>query len=55
MDDGAAAHFVGRRFFEAVSSRPKAKVYRVFHNGGRAVEEEIETHFLGVARTGKVG
>jgi len=36
LDDCAAAHFVGRRFFEAVSSRPDAKVYRVFRRGRQA-------------------
>jgi peptidase E len=49
MDDGAAAHFVGRRLVGAVSSRPQAKVYRVYRCGRRAVEDEIETRFLGVA------
>jgi peptidase E len=49
MDDGAAAHFVGRRFVEAVSSRPQAKVYRVDRCGGRAREEVVETRYLGIA------
>jgi len=55
MDDGAAGHFVGRRFFEAVNSRVGAKVYRVFRRGRQAVEEQVETRFLGVARAGRVG
>jgi peptidase E len=55
MDDGAAAHFVGRKFFEAVSSRPNAKVYRVFRRGRRAVEEVVDTRFLGVASGKRVG
>lgn len=49
MDDGTAAHFVGRRFVEAVSSRPLAKVYRVYRRGRHAAEEVLETRFLGVA------
>jgi len=49
MDDGAAAHFVGRQLVEAVSSRPQAKVYRVYRRGRQAVEEVVETRFLGVA------
>jgi len=55
MDESAAAHFVGRRFFEAVSSRPNAKVYRVFRRGRRAVEEVMGTRFLGVASGKQVG
>jgi dipeptidase E len=55
LDDCAAAHFVGRRFFEAVSSRPNAKAYRVFRRGRRAVEEAIPTRFLGVASGKRVG
>jgi dipeptidase E len=55
LDDCAAAHFVGRRFFEAVSSRPNAKVYRVFRRGRQALEQAIDTRFLGVASGKRVG
>ena len=55
MDDGAAAHFVGRRFAEAVSSRPRAKAYRVVRCGRRVVEEVLPTRFLGVASHRRVG
>jgi peptidase E len=55
LDDCAAVHFIGRRFFEAVSSRPNAKVYRVFRRGQQAVEEVIDTRFLGVASGKRVG
>src|SRR5439155_5456532 len=34
-DDGAAIHFVGRRILRCVSSRPKAKCYRVYRKNGR--------------------
>jgi dipeptidase E len=54
LDDCAAVYFIGRRLVEAVSSRPKAKAYRVFRRGRRAVEEEIETRFLGVASRARV-
>jgi len=54
LDDCAAAHFVGRRFVEAVSSRPQAKAYRVVRVGRRVVEEVIPTRFLGVASSAKV-
>ena len=55
MDDGAAAHFVGRRFAGGVSSRLKAKVYYVCRKGRRAFEEVLETRFLGVASRAPVG
>jgi dipeptidase E len=55
LDDCAAAHFVGRRFVEAVSSRPQAKAYRVVRVGKRVVEEIIPTRFLGVASDTGVG
>ena len=49
LDDGVGVHFVGRRLAEVVSSRPRAKAYRVFRRGGRAIEQVIDTRFLGVA------
>ncbi len=55
LDDYAGAHFVGRRFVEAVSSRPQAKAYRVVRVGRRVVEEVIPTRFLGVASGAGVG
>jgi len=55
LDDCAAAHFVGRRFVEAVSSRPQAKAYRMVRVGRRVVEEVIPTRFLGVASGTRVG
>jgi peptidase E len=54
LDDRAAAHFVGQRFVEAVSSRPGAKVYRVFRRGRHAMEEVVKTQFLGVASHAQV-
>jgi peptidase E len=55
LDDYTAAHFVGRRFVEAVSSRPQAKAYRVVRVGKRIVEEVLPTRFLGVASGTRVG
>jgi len=46
-DDGAALHFVGSELVGAVSSRPKAKAYRVALRDGDVAEEEIPTRFLG--------
>jgi dipeptidase E len=47
LDDGAAAHFVGVRFAEAVSSRPEAHAYRVRLVDGKAVQTLIPTRYLG--------
>jgi peptidase E len=41
LDDGAAAHFVGRKLLRVVSSRPKAGAYRVQRRGREAVEVEL--------------
>lgn len=46
-DDGAALHFVGNDFTEAVSARPGALAYRVELRDGAAVEEALPTRFLG--------
>jgi len=47
LDDGTAAHFVGTRFAEAVSSRPEARVYRVRLVDGKVVQRLIPTRHLG--------
>jgi dipeptidase E len=46
-DDGAALHFVGRRLHAVVSSRPKARGWRIERRGGRVVETALPTRFLG--------
>jgi peptidase E len=46
-DDGAAAHFVNDQLFQAISSRPSAKLYKVYKENGRVVEKSIETQYLG--------
>jgi dipeptidase E len=46
-DDGVALHFVNSRLVEAVSSRPKARAYRVCLVHGKVVEEPIPTRYLG--------
>jgi dipeptidase E len=38
LDDGAAAHFIGRRLSHIVSSRPQARGYEVRRYGSRSVE-----------------
>jgi dipeptidase E len=47
LDDGAAVHFVGTRFAEAVSSRPEARVYRVRLLDGKVIEAPMPTRYLG--------
>ncbi|MBT2640685.1 peptidase E [Bacillus sp. ISL-41] len=46
-DDGAALHFIDEELIKAVSSRPEAKVYRVWETDGKAQEEEVKTIYLG--------
>lgn len=46
-DDGAALHFKGRNFVGAVSSRPRARAYRVAQREGAIVEDTLETRYLG--------
>jgi peptidase E len=45
-DDGAAVHYVGRRFHAAVASRPGASVYRVERVGRAVVESVVPTRLL---------
>jgi len=51
LDDGAAAHFVGTRLNEIVSSRPKARAFRVALRNGAVVEKALPVRYLG--RRGK--
>ena len=46
-DDGAAAHFIDEKLVCSVSSRPTAKVYRVFLSHGKLKEETLNTKYLG--------
>ncbi len=46
-DDGAALHFIGTELAEVVTSRPKAKAYRVEKDGESIVETELRCRFLG--------
>lgn len=41
LDDGVAAHFVGRRLHRVVSCRPTAQAYEVHHNGSKSVEVKL--------------
>jgi len=47
LDDGAAAHFVGTRLDEIVSSRRKARAMRVELRRGVVVETPIPVRYLG--------
>jgi dipeptidase E len=46
LDDGAAAHFVGTRLKEVVSSRPKARAMRVALSKGAVVEKALPVRYL---------
>jgi dipeptidase E len=48
-DDGAAVHFVGKTFKEAVTSRANAAAYRIEASGDQVVEERLATRYLGLA------
>ena len=46
-DDGVALHYEGTRLMRAVSSKPRAKAYRVRRLRDRAAETRIPTNYLG--------
>jgi dipeptidase E len=46
LDDGAAAHFVGTKLKEVVSSRPKARAFRVTLTKGAVVEKALPVRYL---------
>jgi hypothetical protein len=50
LDDGAAAHFVGTRLKEIVSSRPKARAIRVALSKGAVVEMVLSVRYLGMGK-----
>jgi dipeptidase E len=45
-DDGVAMHFIDDRLAHVVSSRPRARGYRVTRSGQRAVERRLATRYL---------
>jgi dipeptidase E len=49
-DDGVALHFIDDRLAHVVSSRPRAKGYRLTRSGNRAVERRLATRYLGGQR-----
>ena len=50
IDDGAAAHFVGTRLKEVVSSRPKARAFRIELKRGVVVETAVSVRYLGAGK-----
>ncbi len=46
-DDGTAMHFIGRKLHGCISSRPRARCYRVEGRGSRVIETVLPTRFLG--------
>ncbi|MGC2275286.1 MAG: peptidase E [Candidatus Binatus sp.] len=47
LDDGAAAHFAGTRLKEVVSSRSKARAFRIELRKGAVVEKALPVRYLG--------
>ena len=50
LDDGAAAHFAGTRLKEVVSSRPKARAFRIELKRGVVVETTIPVRYLSAGK-----
>jgi len=46
-EDGAALHFRGPELCQVVSSRPKARAFRVEPDGSEIVERPLATTYLG--------
>lgn len=46
-DDGAALHYIDGKLARVVSSKPRAKGYRVTRSGKRAIERRLPTRYLG--------
>ena len=46
-DDGAALHFRGPTFIEAISSKPEASAYRVERTADGVTETRLPIRFLG--------
>ena len=46
-DDGVALHYIDERLERVVSSRPRAKGYRLMRSGKRALERALPTRYLG--------
>ncbi|MHB8384054.1 MAG: Type 1 glutamine amidotransferase-like domain-containing protein [Candidatus Binataceae bacterium] len=53
LDDGAAAHFVGTQLKEIVSSRPRARAFRVTATGGKVIETPLPVRYLGRSKSAK--
>jgi dipeptidase E len=50
LDDGAAAHFVGRKLLRVVTSRPNAAAYLVRRKGNRSIETQLPVTRLNIPR-----
>jgi peptidase E len=48
-EDGTALHFTGARLARVVSSRPRARAYRMRAAGGRVERRALATDYLGAA------
>ena len=50
LDDGAAAHYVGRKLIRVVSARPKALGYTIRRRGGSVLETPLSVVRLPLKR-----
>jgi dipeptidase E len=46
IDDGVAIHYINSKLVKVVSSRPKARAYRVHKSQNKIVEKGMPVHFL---------
>jgi peptidase E len=47
VEDGAALHFVGSRLAHVISSKPKARAFKMRKAGGRIVRSALSSRYLG--------
>jgi dipeptidase E len=55
LDDGAAAHFTGRKLLRVVTSRPNAAAYRIRRQRNRAIETPLPVTQLKIPQHPKPG
>jgi peptidase E len=53
LDDGAAAHYIGRKLFRIVTSRPDARAYEVRRRGSGLVETALAAVPLSIRGRGR--
>jgi len=51
VEDGAALHFIGSRLAHVISSKPKARAFKMRKAGGRIVRSALSSQYLGEVGT----